>query len=105
MNQLNQYVMKVIQSSKFILLFLSFLGMTNISSAQTQIFNQAWITAYVHSKHVQQDNEFAKKTVDDTSDFYCNPLRLDGSALDYNSFTMNSRGILYIARGNPSTSK
>jgi hypothetical protein len=50
------------------------------------------------------DNEFAYSG-QAIGNFYCNPLVLDGMALDYNAFTLESKGELKLIKGDPKNGK
>ncbi len=50
------------------------------------------------------DNEFAYSG-QAIGNFYCNPLLLDGMALDYNAFTSESKGELKLIKGDQKSGK
>ena len=83
-----------------------FQAVTLISVAQSWPAQQAWIPAYLHATQVLQDDELTgKSAIADASEFYWNPLLVNGTMLDYNKFTISSRGLLSVAKGNPSNPK
>ncbi len=56
-------------------------------------------------KVVMQDNELEPQKVGQNENIYSNPLLLNGKTLDYGSFTMSSRGLLSVAKGNPQSAE
>ncbi|HZX73694.1 MAG TPA: hypothetical protein VFE57_04685 [Cyclobacteriaceae bacterium] len=66
---------------------------------------QAWIPSYFQAMQVQQNNELKGNTTGGASEFYCNPLVLNGKFLDYNKFTISSKGTLSVVKGNPNDVK
>jgi len=56
-------------------------------------------------KLVMHDNEFEKNKLGDDENIFANPLQLNGKMLDYNTFTISSKGKLSVVKGNPNDSK
>jgi hypothetical protein len=54
-----------------------------------------------HGQQVAQNNEIVVNTNIKNANFYDNPLQLNGKTLDYDNFTMNSKGTLKVILGNP----
>lgn len=79
------------------LLTLLSVSLSIVSFGQVDMF---WMTT--ESSPIT-DNELGKNQAGKGENFYCNPLLLDGVSLDYNYFTLYSRGVLTIALGNPET--
>jgi hypothetical protein len=52
----------------------------------------------------KRNNEFAYSG-QPNSNFYCNPLMLEGVAFNYNAFTLKSKGELKLTKGDPKSGK
>jgi hypothetical protein len=52
----------------------------------------------------KRNNEFAYNG-QPNGNFYCNPLRLEGVAFDYNTFTLESKGELKLIKGESKSGK
>lgn len=55
------------------------------------------------AREVRQDNELERNESKQTVNFDANPLMLNGKQLDYSRFSMGSKGVLTVVRGNPNT--
>ena len=56
-----------------------------------------------HAQEVMQDNELVRHGIGQDANFYANPLQINGKALDYDIFDMNTKGILTVVKGNPNS--
>ncbi len=54
-----------------------------------------------HAQEVMQDNELERHAVGQDANFPTNPLQINGLMLDYNTFDINTKGILTVVKGNP----
>ena len=55
------------------------------------------------AREIRQDNELERNESGQTVSFDANPLMLNGKQLDYSRFSMGSKGVLTVVRGNPNT--
>ena len=63
-----------------------------------EYFDLAQILNVVRAQAVMQSNEY-QATGYEEGTFFCNPLMLDGKPLDYNLFSLKSKGILTVVKG------
>ena len=48
-----------------------------------------------------QDNEFERSELGQGENIYCNPILLDGKPLNYNNFSLETKGELSLVSGDP----
>lgn len=80
-----------------------------VATVQTPVFAQAWlsfnaVTITPRGKEVMQDNEITPgaKAV---GSFYNNPLMINTRPLDYNGFSIESKGELTVIKGDAATGR
>jgi len=90
--------LRVTMFSAFMLVILT----TTSSLGQNSLTSNPFENMFEKSLKAQEiirDNELEPNEIGQFEDFFCNPLLLDGKPLDYESFSINSKGELALVNG------
>jgi hypothetical protein len=96
--KLKQFFMKL--PSKSLIVLVVFVGVFQLRTFAQSCFTGMPANNTERAKAVAQNNEFAFNEKN-SPDFLCNPLQLNGQPLDYNTFSLASKGELTLIKSYP----
>ncbi len=96
---------------KKLLLILSIIVFNNILADAQQSYSEYARQRFTllrrptppHGELVRQNNEIVASVTAQNAYLHENPLQLNGKMLDYDKFTMDSKGVLRVVEGNPNS--